>query len=40
MERERKGASTTQKVGGGILSATIVIGLIAFFYATRNTKRN
>jgi hypothetical protein len=40
MEKERKGASTTQKVGGGILSATIVLGLIGFFYATRNTKRN
>ena len=40
MEKKHKGASTTQKVGGGILSATIVIGLIAFFYATRNTKRN
>jgi hypothetical protein len=41
MEQERKGASTTQKVGGGILLATIILGMIGFFYAaSRNIKRN
>jgi hypothetical protein len=40
MEKGRKGASTTQKVGGGILSATIILGLIAFAYSVRNAKRN
>jgi hypothetical protein len=40
MEQERKGASTSQKVGGGILLATIVIGLAAGIYMMRNNKRN
>jgi hypothetical protein len=40
MEQERKGASKSQKVGGGILLATIVIGLVASFYMMRNNKRN
>jgi hypothetical protein len=37
---ERKGASKSQKVGGGILLATIVIGLAAGLYMMRNNKRN
>jgi len=40
MEQERKGASTSQKVGGGILLATIVIGLAVSLYMMRNNKRN
>ena len=40
MEQERKGASTSQKVGGGILLATIVIGLAAGIYIMRNNKKN
>jgi len=37
---ERKGASKSQKLGGGILLATIVIGLAAGLYMMRNNKRN
>ena len=41
-EQQRKKASQTQKMGFGILGATLVLGLIGFFIMTRNTnmKRN
>ena len=40
MDKKRKGASTAQKVGGGILSATVVLAIIGFVYGTRNIKTN
>jgi hypothetical protein len=40
MEKERKRASKSQKLGGGILLATLVIGLVASIYMMRNNKRN
>lgn len=38
-QERRRGASKTQKVGGGILLGVIVVGLLASFYMASN-KRN
>jgi len=39
MKQERRGASKTQKIGGGVLLGVIAVGLLASFYMMSN-KRN
>jgi hypothetical protein len=39
MKQERRGASKTQKVGGGILIGVIAVGFLASLYMMSN-KRN
>jgi len=39
MKQERRGASKTQKVGGGILIGIIAVGFLASLYMMSN-KRN